>query len=242
MTGFVLPSPHLSFRPVTHSTDDTEPPSLLTTRANALQGISLFGSLVVTHDGPVYRLERVPKITPKPIPSTLSATGLFSDPATLQTAPGVHPYEINAAAWADGAAVFRHFAVPPGRRHLCPGWGKSAEELAIAQRVRSGPHAAMADLVPETGETQPCQVGDQTLSHRFPSRAECAACHTQRSFFALAFSTEQLQRGSQLDALVVLGLFRNGQEPRPLPRSPRTQRTRPPHGHPRSQPDASDRQ
>ncbi len=205
--------------------------------------------LVVTHDGPAYRLEPAPKTSPLPIPPTLGATGLFSDTATLKPASGVHPYEINSEAWADGADVIRHFAIPPGDGILArsgenqrKSW-QLPDGTALARTIgRSNADGFIrietqvmhqdrgewrfltyrwredqtdADLVPETGETQPCQVGDLTLSHRFPSRAECAACHTQRFFFALAFGTEQLSRGDQLAKLVNLGLFRKGQEPRP---------------------------
>ena len=209
--------------------------------------------IVLTHDGPAYRLERAPPTEPRPIPSTLSRTGLFRDTATLAPAGGVHPYEINAEAWADGAEVIRHFAVPPGDEGILARAGENQQKSwrmpdgsAFARTIRfptdGKPNAfhrietqvihkdrgewkfltyrwrddqSDADLVPETGETQPCQVGDLTLSHRFPSRAECAACHTQRSFFALAFSTEQLNRGEQIERFVELGLFRPGQQPRP---------------------------
>lgn len=209
--------------------------------------------IVVTHDGPAYRLERAPATKPKPIPPTLSQTGLFRDAATLEPADGVHPYDINAAAWADGADVIRHFAVTQGdegifaragenqqkswrmpdgsafaRTIRYPTEGKTNDFHRIETQVmhkdrgewkfltyRWRDNQSEADLVPETGETQPCQVGDLTLSHRFPSRAECAACHTQRSFFALAFSTEQLDRGDQIERFIELGLFRPGQHPRP---------------------------
>ncbi len=208
--------------------------------------------LIVTHDGPVYRLDRAPAEKPEPIPATLSATGLFSETASLEPAPGVHSYEINAEAWADGADVIRHFAVPAGDEGIFARAGENQrkswrmpdgaafartirrkideadESVRIETQVMHKDHGEWkfltyrwrkdqgdADLVPETGETQPCQVGEQTLSHRFPSRAECAACHTQRSFFALAFSTEQLDRGDQIERFLELGLFQRGQAPRP---------------------------
>ncbi|MCB1232900.1 MAG: PQQ-dependent sugar dehydrogenase [Verrucomicrobiae bacterium] len=207
--------------------------------------------LVVTHDGPIYRLDRAPTTNPTPIPATLSATGLFSETASLQPAPGVRPYAINAEAWADGAEVVRHFAVAPGDGILArsgenerKSWqmsdggafartirqkvGDSDAFVRLETQVMHKDHGEWkfltyrwradqsdADLVPDSGETQPCQVGDHTLSHRFPGRAECAACHTQRSFFALAFSTEQLQREEQIADFVAAGLFRKGQEPRP---------------------------
>jgi putative heme-binding domain-containing protein len=45
-------------------------------------------------------------------PRKLSETGLFSDVAKLVAAPGVVPYEINAAMWADGAQAEYLVAIP----------------------------------------------------------------------------------------------------------------------------------
>ncbi len=58
-----------------------------------------------------------------------------------------------------------------------------------------------ADLVPPEGLTnQPCSIDKQTLfDRRIPSRAECTACHTQRSFFVLGLTTEQLNIPVQRD-------------------------------------------
>ena len=48
------------------------------------------------------------------IPETLSATGLFSDLASLSPAPGVIPYDVNAALWSDGTEKQRWLALPAG--------------------------------------------------------------------------------------------------------------------------------
>ena len=47
-------------------------------------------------------------------PATLSATGLFTDVATLTAAPGVVPYGVNSPLWSDAAEKQRWVALPPG--------------------------------------------------------------------------------------------------------------------------------
>ena len=50
-----------------------------------------------------------------------------------------------------------------------------------------------ATLVPETGASQSFDIvvdgTTQAQSWRFPSRAECAACHTREAGFSLSFNT-----------------------------------------------------
>ncbi|MFO1076118.1 MAG: PQQ-dependent sugar dehydrogenase [Planctomycetota bacterium] len=46
------------------------------------------------------------------VPATLSATGLFTDLATLAPAPGVIAYDVNAPLWSDGAEKRRWLALP----------------------------------------------------------------------------------------------------------------------------------
>ena len=89
-----------------------------------------------------------------------------------------------------------------------------------------------ADLVDENGVDADIEVGGRSMPWRFASRAECTACHTQRTFFVNAVSTEQLSRefdyssiggkpGDQLETLIAIGLFRKGREPgRPNARTP----------------------
>ena len=45
-------------------------------------------------------------------PKTLGQTGLFADVQTMTPAPGVYPYAINAALWADHAEAERWLAIP----------------------------------------------------------------------------------------------------------------------------------
>ena len=68
---------------------------------------------VVDHNGPIYRLaENAAPANRQPFPQRLSETGLFANVKTLQPAPGVLPYAVNAEAWHDHAKSQRHVALP----------------------------------------------------------------------------------------------------------------------------------
>ncbi len=61
------------------------------------------------------RIMRVITTTPAAgFPTTLAATGLFSDLTDLSPAPGVIPYEPNLRFWSDYAVKRRWFAIPDG--------------------------------------------------------------------------------------------------------------------------------
>jgi len=83
-------------------------------------GISAFGLdpsngdlLLADHDDG--RILRLVSGTPAgDFPATLSATGLFTNPATLAPAPGLVPYEVNLPFWSDHAIKRRWFIIPDG--------------------------------------------------------------------------------------------------------------------------------
>jgi glucose/arabinose dehydrogenase/mono/diheme cytochrome c family protein len=50
--------------------------------------------------------------TGAPIPPTLSATGVFTNLATLAVAPGIVSYDLNTPFWSDNATKSRWFSVP----------------------------------------------------------------------------------------------------------------------------------
>ena len=61
----------------------------------------------------LHRLVRNPQLTrATEFPRTLSATGLFSDVARQQPAPGVYPFQITTPLWEDGATASRLIALP----------------------------------------------------------------------------------------------------------------------------------
>ncbi len=63
--------------------------------------------------GTLHRLIPNPRSgSPADFPRRLSASGLFSSVAEHSPAPGVIPYQINAAAWADGATADRWLGIP----------------------------------------------------------------------------------------------------------------------------------
>ncbi len=67
--------------------------------------------LLADHDGD--RLLRLTASEPSSgFPATLSATGLFSDLASLSPAPGLVPYSVNLPFWSDHAIKRRWFTLP----------------------------------------------------------------------------------------------------------------------------------
>lgn len=87
--------------------------------ADSRLALSTFG---LDHDGEVllvdYDTGGVHRLVPKAVaanagfPRRLSETGLFADTAAAEPSPGVVPYLVNAAAWADGADARRLLALP----------------------------------------------------------------------------------------------------------------------------------
>lgn len=69
---------------------------------------------VLTYGGTIYRLVETAAGTPPTPKPTLSATGCFTDLATLTPASGVVPYDVNMPLWSDGAAKERWLVLPPG--------------------------------------------------------------------------------------------------------------------------------
>lgn len=68
---------------------------------------------VVDYGGSIHRLIRNPDagIRSK-FPRRLSQTGLFESTKEYSLAPGVIPYDVNAAPWADGTTAMRFLALP----------------------------------------------------------------------------------------------------------------------------------
>ena len=64
--------------------------------------------------GQIYKLSRSGTQPPQ-MPATLSATGLFSNLATLQPIGSFVPYEVNTPLWSDNAKKSRWFAIPTGQ-------------------------------------------------------------------------------------------------------------------------------
>lgn len=77
-------------------------------------GVDHSGELfVVSYDGTIHRLIPNPASgRQSKFPRRLSRSGLFSSVADHELAPGVIPFDVNAAPWADGTTATRFIAVP----------------------------------------------------------------------------------------------------------------------------------
>lgn len=79
----------------------------------------------VSLNGTIFRFIQSSPGNPSNFPQSLSATGLFSDVASLTAAPGVIEYEVNAPLWSDGALKRRWVALPGQTKivfHPTDGW------------------------------------------------------------------------------------------------------------------------
>ena len=114
-------------------------------RQIAVTGLSItgFGTdpdgevLIADHTTGLYRLEAAPPRTDlPPFPKKLSETALFTSLQRMEPVPGVHPYEINAPQWADGA-VTRHWLALPAGEPLIPlnvkSWNFPNETVLVQQ-------------------------------------------------------------------------------------------------------------
>ena len=69
--------------------------------------------------GKVRKLVRIQNGVPEP-PALLSQLGIFTDLATLQTAPGIIPFTVNSPLWSDRAEKRRWMAIPNDGSHDSP--------------------------------------------------------------------------------------------------------------------------
>ncbi len=83
--------------------------SFAMTADGSLYILDLYGTNL--DGGKIHKLVRVQHGVPSP-PQLLSQLGVFTDMATLATAPGIIPYEINSPLWSDGSLKHRWIAVP----------------------------------------------------------------------------------------------------------------------------------
>ncbi len=68
---------------------------------------------LVAYEGEIHRMVPAPKRKqPHDFPRKLSETGLFTSTKTLQPAPGLIPYDVNAPLWSDHALKERYIALP----------------------------------------------------------------------------------------------------------------------------------
>jgi uncharacterized repeat protein (TIGR03806 family) len=221
--------------------------------------------LIVDHGGAIYRLTRAPKqLATTAFPKRLSETGLFVSTKNHKLHPGVIPYSVNAAGWADGASAERFIALPGDTRlgyNSSGGWdatngavliqtlsleretGNAASRRRIETRLllreagqwhgysyRWNNAQSDATLVPAGGDEKEFTIRNARAPGerrkqiwRYPSRAECSACHSRAANFVLGLSELQMNRvhdyggvkDNQLRTFEHIGLFTNA-----LPKPP----------------------
>jgi uncharacterized repeat protein (TIGR03806 family) len=164
--------------------------------------------------GPMVKVVAAQPSPPTTFPDRLSKTGCVDPADPRKPAAGVVPYEVNAPFWSDGADKERFMALPDGMtitvgpdgdfgfppgsvlmktftlagkrietrlfvRHDDGGWAGYDYEWNDAQTD--------AVLLPSSKSKK---IGAQTW--RFPSRAECAGCHTLAAGSTLGLELGQL--------------------------------------------------
>jgi uncharacterized repeat protein (TIGR03806 family) len=173
-------------------------------------------------------------------PVLLSETGCVDANAPSQPAPGLIPYAVNLSFWSDGAQKERYLALPNGAtidiasdgdfdlpngsvllKHFRLG-GELIESRFMVRRddgswagytYEWNPSRTDAELVDLNG--QDVVIDGQTW--RYPSRAECLACHTEAAGGSLGLEALQLNRdltypgtgrtANQLDTYDAIGLL-----------------------------------
>lgn len=151
-------------------------------------------------------------------PATLSATGLWADPAVRRVDPANRPYAPQYPLWTDGAAKRRWVRLPddrpidatdPGFWEYPPGtsfWKEFAfdgrpVETRWLHRRDDGSWIAVtyvwredgsdADLAPVEGVPAHAEIAPG-VRHAIPSVADCFACHGTERMAVLGFGALQL--------------------------------------------------
>ncbi len=192
--------------------------------------------------GKIFRLQQNTSANagPTDYPATLTATGCFKANPNIPE-PSLIPYELNSPLWSDGADKERFVSIPNGKKimvevdgdlDLPTGTvavktfllgGKRIETRFLVRHSDGGwegftyewnPAGTQANLL-KTSKSK--NVGNQTWY--FPSRSDCAVCHTAAAGGSLGLEIKQLNRNfrypssginaNQIETWKHLGLFSN---------------------------------
>jgi uncharacterized repeat protein (TIGR03806 family) len=194
---------------------------------------TLYG--IVYGGGWVLRLEGTTSTTPvDPVPSTLSQTGCFD--ANGDAAPGLVPYDLNAALWSDGATKRRWLSLPndteatltsDGDFDFPPGTVLAKEfsvdgvkvETRLFMRHPDGTWAGYTYAWVSTGgallsdaqlvasASSTRAVPGTTKSWTYPSRSQCKTCHTDAAKGSLGIEALQLNRDHDYGGTTANQLF-----------------------------------
>lgn len=181
--------------------------------------------LIVDHGGFLYRMISAPQqIATNQFPTRLSETGIFASTKDHHLDPGLIPYSVHTAGWANGAQVERFLGLPNDTKiELSNGWtfpngavlvqtlslplGEGAGAKRIETRLltrqtgqwvgysyRWNESQTDATLVGARGEDHEVVTRDGRQTWRIPARAECMACHSRAANFVLGFTELQLNK------------------------------------------------
>ena len=177
------------------------------------------------------------------LPLRLSQTGLYTDVATGEAAPGVVAYTPRFELWSDGAEKRRWILLPAGEQidtrnmdeWLFPVGTKIWKEFSLAGvRVETrllekrGPKdsdwislAYVWNAEENDAIAAPLGAVDtRHTDHDVPAAGECAACHGGRRSFVLGFSALQLAATATAGELDLDGLVREGRLSHPPATAP----------------------
>lgn len=195
---------------------------------------------VLDYAGAIYRLDPNPREDgPTSLPVRLSETGCVDPSTPSQPGPGMLPYDLNVPFWSDGAEKDRWLWIPEGEQvqvgadgdwELPPGsvavkhFRRDGRDLETRFLVRheDGRWAGYSYAWREDGSDAELLAGGTTRdvgdgSWVYPSRSDCAACHTSAAGGSLGLETGQLDRDDQLEQWQSRGWLADPGDHDPLP-------------------------
>lgn len=177
------------------------------------------------------------------MPQSLSSVGCFNPQEKTYTA-GVFNYQVNSQLWSDSASKDRAFAIPneatidlsennfifPENSVLIKHFldGDEYLETRFFIRSSSGWLGYSYEWNDEQTDAQLLAEGKTedrgTFVHTYPSRAQCATCHTAAANFSLGLESGQLNRvgpvatNNQLELFSDIGLLTTPVDPETAPK------------------------
>ncbi len=178
--------------------------------------------------------------TPGAAPELLSESGCFEDVAQLLPGADLIPFDVASELWTDGAAKQRYMVLPPGEKVVVGAdgtWafplgsvlikhfsydisGARTVETRVLLHRTTGWEGHSYEWLPDGSDARllnewkqvPFETSLGTVSHLFPSRSSCEACHSPSAEFVLGPTTAQMNHrvqwqggaGNQMDALAAI--------------------------------------
>ncbi|MEZ4219548.1 MAG: hypothetical protein R3B13_01380 [Polyangiaceae bacterium] len=178
--------------------------------------------------------------SPGAAPEWLSAADCFDDISARVPGADLIPFAVASQLWTDGAAKQRYLVLPPGERIVAEDdgtWlfpvgsvllkhfaydvgGPRVVETRVLLRRQGGWEAHSYEWLPDGSDAKRLDAWKEAsfdtplgvVSHLFPARSSCEACHSPSAAFVLGPTTSQMNRqvkwegasGNQIDALVAI--------------------------------------